>query len=720
LASTKNLVIVESPTKEKTIGKILGKDYVVRASGGHIRDLPETRLGVDVGNGFADFYLIDRKKLPLRDELQQIAAASASVLLATDPDREGEAIAWHLKEVIGSDRVPYNRIHFSEITREAIEKGVRSIHSIDMDLVESQRARRIMDRLIGYPLSDLLRDKVGKGMTAGRVQSPTVAMIVDRERERARFVPREYWTIGADLKKHVDAGPTPFRAAFIGRAGVARDEIPNEAEATTLKQKLEGARFQVVGVATREVTREPAPPFITSTLQREAAGKLHFSVGRTMSIAQELFEGIDIPGEGPVGLITYMRTDATRLADSAVAEIRQYIAERMGPGQLSPAVRTARGKVKGAQEAHEAIRPTSVYREPSAVKPWLSPPQFNLYQLIWNRTVAFQMAASRSEQTTIDIDATGPVSNARLLLRTGMSRVKVAGFMSLYTETDDEDAPEPVGPSGPVPPLSEGDALDLVAVVLEQHHTKPPPRFSEAMLVKTLEQNGVGRPSTYAAIIRGIQKAYVTRVGGGFAPTEAAYIVTDLLCEYFPEEVDIGFTSRMEEALDEIAEGKRTRLSVLQDFYPAFKVRLDHAAANMPRRRLPDKVTTEVCPECLVKYGLVRHLVIKKSASGPFLGCPGFKDAAQPCAYTHPYEIKTGLKCPEPDCGGEIVERVNKRGASFWGCTNYPACKFRLRERPALEPCPACGGLMTVRRNDTAKCTACAHEEPAAGTAGES
>jgi DNA topoisomerase-1 len=713
VTTKKSLVIVESPTKEKTIGKILGKDFVTRSSKGHIRDLPETRLGVDVANGFADFYLIDRDKLPLRDELQELAAASTTVLLATDPDREGEAIAWHLQQVIGPDKAAYNRIHFSEITREAIEKGVHEIQSIDMNLVEAQRTRRIMDRLIGYPLSDLLKNKVGKGVTAGRVQSPTVRMIVDRERERAAFVPREYWSVDADLKKHVTDRPGTFRAAFVGQIDGTRVEIQDAAAATSLKAQLETARFQVARVTTREITRQPAPPFITSTLQREAASKLHFTVGRTMSVAQELFEGVDVPGEGPVGLITYMRTDSTRLAESAVTEIRQYIRERLGPGQLSPDVRLAQGKVKGAQEGHEAIRPTSIYREPAAVKPALSPSQFNLYQLIWNRTVAFQMTASVSEQTTVDIEATGLPPQTPCLLKAGTSRNRVAGFMSLYTETEDEETAVPDAPGGAAPALVKGDVLDLVAVIAEQHHTRPPARFTESMLVKTLEQNGVGRPSTYASIIKGIQKVYVTKVGGSFEPTEAAYVVTDLLCQFFPDEVDIQFTSRMEAALDEIAEGTRSRLSVLQDFYPAFKDRLDYAGINMPKTRLPDKVTTEVCPECTARYGRVRHLVVKKSASGPFLGCPGFKDPEQPCSYTHPYEIRTGVRCPETDCGGEIVERVNQRGTSFWSCSNYPKCKLRLRDKPAPEPCPQCGGLVTLRRNDRAKCTKCGFEETA-------
>ncbi len=569
-----------------------------------------------------------------------------------------------------------------------------------------------MDRLIGYPLSDLLRTKVGRGVTAGRVQSPTVGMIVDRERERARFVPHEYWSIEVELSKNnTNSHNGTFRAAFVGRTDGAKVEIQGEAEATALKKELENARFRVAKVTTREVTRQPAPPFITSTLQREAASKLHFAVGRTMSVAQELFEGIDIPGDGPVGLITYMRTDSTRLAESAVTEIRQYIGERMGENQLSPEIRTAQGKVKGAQEGHEAIRPTSIYREPAAVRPWLSQQQFNLYQLIWNRTVAFQMAASVSEQTAVDIGAAAAASGNEYVLRTTASRIKVPGFTSLYAETEDEETAEQKTPDGAGPVVSQGDVLDLVAVIPEQHHTKPPARFTESMLVKTLEQNGVGRPSTYASIIKGIQKMYVTKVSGGFEPTEAAFVVTDLLCEFFPEEVDIQFTSRMEEALDDIANGKRTRLSVLQDFYPAFKARLDNARTNMPKKQLPDRVTTEVCPECVAKYGRVRHLVVKKSSSGLFLGCPGFKDPEQPCSYTHPYEIRTGVKCPEPDCGGEIVERVNKSGTSFWGCNNYPRCKFRLRDKPAAEPCPQCAGLMTFRRNGKAKCTKCGYEE---------
>lgn len=683
----------------------------MKPSYGHIRDLPEARLGVDINNGFTPFYIIDRQSLDLVNELRELANNAEILLLATDHDREGEAIAWDLLQVIGEEKVAYNRIHFSEIVKEVIENAIHSSQSINMDVVDAQRARRILDRLIGYPLSDLLRRKVGRGITAGRVQSPAVRMIVDRERERREFNSEEYWTIEVELKSNLDRNRSraSFRAKLIGTKKETKIVINSELAANDINLKLERAKYRVAEVLTKQVTRHPAPPFITSTLQREASSKIHFDVKRTMSVAQQLYEGITLGNEEPIGLITYMRTDATRIADSAIKEAREYIKERLGAPSLSPEVRKFSRNAKFAQEGHEAIRPTSILREPSKIREYLRPEQFNLYELIWKRTVATQMAVAVSERTTIDIEAIDETTKSEYLLRTTITRIKVPGFMSLYTETnegiDEEDTNNSV-----IPELKEGDTPKLVALFPEQHFTKPPPRFTEAMLVKSLEENGIGRPSTYASTIATIQGKYTTKVNGAFEPTEAAFVVTDLLKEFFPEIVDIQFTARMEEDLDEIASGNLTWVSVLEGFHTPFQRRLEFATTNMQRVRLPDRATTEVCAECVTKYGLTRYLVVKTGRTGMFLGCPGYQDKDNPCDYTQPYRIRTGVRCPEPGCDGEIVELINNRRRLFYGCSNYPACTFKTNNKPLPEPCPECGGLLTMSQNRQAKCIRCKHQ----------
>ena len=705
-----NLVIVESPTKAKTIGRILGDDYVVKSSYGHIRDLPEARLGVDINNGFTPFYVIDRRRLDLVNELREEANNAETLLLATDQDREGEAIAWDLLQVIGEDRVVYNRIHFSEIVKEVIEKAIQSTQSINMDVVYAQRARRILDRLIGYPLSDLLRRRVGRGITAGRVQSPAVKIIVDRERERKEFITKEYWTIDVELRSSLDSnkGKETFIAKLIGTKAENKVVISSEQEACDIEQKLEQAKYRITDIQTNPLTYQPSPPFITSTLQREASSKLHFTVKRTMSVAQQLYEGIDLGDEEPCGLITYMRTDATRLADSAITEVREYIKERIGVTSLSPKTRIFSGNTKWAQEGHEAIRPTSILREPSLIRQYLKPEQFNLYELVWKRTVATQMAVAKSERTTINIEAIDEKSKTEYLLRITVSQIKSPGFMSLYTETR-EETDEEDSINTPAPELEKGDTLSIVAVNPEQHFTKPPPRFTESTLVKILEQNGIGRPSTYSPTITTIQAKYTTRVNGAFEPTEAAFIVTDLLCEFFPEIVDIQFTSQMEQELDEIAQGNRTWISVLDNFYTPFQKRLDFATANMEKVRLPDRVTTEVCPECLTKHGHTRYLVVKNGPTGIFLGCPGYNDEEYPCSYTQPYRIRIGVKCPESGCNGELVELISNKGRVFYGCNNCPECTFKTNNKPVPEPCPMCNGLMTDYRNNQVRCISCRH-----------
>jgi DNA topoisomerase-1 len=712
------LVIVESPAKAKTIGSILGDGYVVKYSKGHIRDLPDRRMGVDPNNGFAPFYVIDRTKEQLIAELRALAKDADLILLATDHDREGEAIAWHLLEVINPNRdIPFQRIHFHEVTREAIMHALdepHSVNSIDMDGLYAQQARRILDRLVGYSISPLLRRKIRRGLAAGRVQSAAVRIIVEREREILKFElhgPEEYWTIETELKKHDGPNATrkSFRAKLVGYPGKDKIDIGSEQEVEEISVRLAGADYRITKVDTREVKRQPAPPFTTSTLQQEAASKLHFTVGRTMSIAQQLYEGTDV-GDGPVGLITYMRTDSTRIADSAITETRQFIEGKFGANYLSQKARTFPGKARGEQGAHEGIRPTSVYREPSLVRSYLkTAEQFRLYELIWQRMVASQMKAASSNRTMADIEAVCADSGPKYALRISKAVVTFPGFMCLYSESNEEDSKEDAD-GIPMPSVKSGDILDFIAFFPEQHFTKPPPRFTEAALVKTLEQNGIGRPSTYAPTIASIQREYVTKQGAAFRPTEAASVVNDVLCEFFPEIVDIQFTARMEQELDEIARGNCTWVSVLEEFHTTFQKSLASATDNMKSVRLPDRVTTETCPICLTKYGLARRLLIKKGPTGAFLGCPGYKDKDHPCDYTHPYRIRTGVRCPNSPCDGELLELMNRRGRVFYGCSNYPECKFKTNNRPIPEPCPECGSLLTMSRNQWARCVKCKHQ----------
>ncbi|MCJ7744425.1 MAG: type I DNA topoisomerase, partial [Dehalococcoidales bacterium] len=533
--------------------------------------------------------------------------------------------------------------------------------AIDMQLVNAQQARRVLDRLVGYKISPLLWRKVRRGLSAGRVQSVALRIIVDREREIEKFVPVEYWTIEAELNQKAPAIEVPsFRATLVGYLNGTKLAIHNEAEAKATKAKLEKASYSVLKVKTRTVARQPAPPFITSTLQQEAWRKLRFSAQQTMAIAQQLYEGLPLGNEGSVGLITYMRTDSTHVARSALAEAREFIAEKYGNEYLPPHARTFATVVKGAQEAHEAVRPTRIHREPSQVKSYLTNNQFRLYELIWKRMVASQMAAAIFDNTTVDIEAKSSGARENYLFRTVSSVNKFPGFIILYTESKDQDEEEK--PS-PLPLLKDGDALNLLGLFSEQHFTQPPPRFTEATLIKTLEQFGIGRPSTYAPIISTIQeREYVTRVSGVFKPTELGVIVNDLLGQYFPDIVDIQFTARMENALDEIADEKRAWVGVVQDFYAPFQYSLEKATEQMARVKLPDQVVEETCPKCS------KPLVVKTGRFGKFLACSGYPE----CKFTKSFQIRLGVKCPE--CGSEMVEKVNKKKRTFYGCSNYPNC----------------------------------------------
>ncbi len=695
----KVLVIVESPAKARTLSKILGSAYSLKASMGHIRDLPKSQLGVDIENGFMPKYVVPRNKSKVVQELRQAAKTSSTVYLATDPDREGEAISWHLAEVTKTNRIPYRRVIFHEITKEAIERAFKHPRSIDMQLVNAQQARRVLDRLVGYKISPLLWQKVRRGLSAGRVQSVALRIIVDREREIEKFVPVEYWTIEAELTKKIPPDEaTAFRAMLIGLVDGKRLDIHSREEADEVRDELKQASYSVLRVKTKKVTRQPAPPFITSTLQQEAWRKLHFTAKQTMAVAQQLYEGLPIGDEGSVGLITYMRTDSTRVARSAIVEAREFISSKYGSRFIPPHARFFFKSVKGAQEAHEAIRPTKIQREPLLIKSYLTTAQFKLYELIWKRMVASQMSAALFNNTTVDIEAKYPDFKANYLLRTSTSVLSFPGFIILYTEGKDE-AEEEGGKSSSLPQLDRGDKLKLLGLFPEQHFTQPPPRFTEATLIKMLEQWGIGRPSTYAPILSTIQeREYVAKAGGSFQPTELGMVVNDLLCQYFSDIVDSEFTARMEDELDEIANEKRDWVGVVQDFYTPFEKSLQRASRLMNKVKLADELTEEICPKC------GKPLVIKSGRYGKFLACSGYPE----CKYTKSFTTKIGVSCPQ--CGSELVERLNKKKRTFYGCSNYPDCRFATNFKPLPYPCPKCGSLLTEYRGKQTKCTKCEYK----------
>jgi DNA topoisomerase I len=696
------LVIVESPAKAKTLGKILGRGYNLKASLGHVRDLPKSQIGVDTENGFLPKYVIPTDKKKLVNDLKNAVKDASAVYLATDPDREGEAISWHISEVIdGHDKkIPYRRVVFHEITDEAINEAFKHPREIDMQLVNAQQARRVLDRLVGYKISPLLWRKVKRGLSAGRVQSVAVRIVVEREREIQNFIPVEYWSIEAELIKNNETNKKAFfRAGLVGLINGDRIDIHTEAESNKLKQDLEKSQYSVYKVATKKVNRSPAPPFITSTLQQEAWRQLHYSASRTMMIAQQLYEGLPVGNEGNIGLITYMRTDSTHIASSALDETREYIREKFGEKYLPVKARVFTKTVKGAQEAHEAIRPTQIHREPSRVKPYLNDAQFRLYDLIWKRMVASQMANAIYQNTSVDIEAKCPAQKVNYLFRTSTSKMDFPGYTTLYIEGKDEDEKEDVKDSA-LPSLTKGDLLKLLKLLAEQHFTQPPFRYTEATLVKALEQKGIGRPSTYAPILSTIQdREYVLKDKGVFKPTELGFVVNDLLTQSFPDLINVEFTARMEEELDEIAQENKNWVNVVKEFYQPLEKDLEQALENVERVKLADEITEEKCPKC------GKPMAIKTGRFGKFLACTGYPE----CKSTKPYQIKTGAKCPE--CGKELVQRMSKKKKRFYGCSGYPDCKFATFMQPVPKPCPKCGGLMTVQKNKMAKCTKCNHRE---------
>jgi DNA topoisomerase I len=689
------LVIVESPAKAKTVGRFLGKGYTVRASVGHIRDLLRSQLSVDVENNFKPKYRVPNEKKEVVKELKQLAKEHAEIYLATDPDREGEAISWHLMEAAAIEPKLAKRVVFHEITEHAINEAFSNPREINMDLVNAQQARRVLDRLVGYSISPILWEKVRSRLSAGRVQSVAMRLIVEREREIDAFIPVEYWSIGAEFKPENEK-KTTFTAK-LAKVDDKDPELGNEAVVKPLLLDMEKAPYVVTRVKRGERRRKPSAPFTTSTLQQEASRKLGFTAKRTMGLAQGLYEGQDVGEGGTTGLITYMRTDSTNIAEVALNEVRGYINQRYGADFLPDKPIEYKTKSKGAQEAHEAVRPTSSLRDPEKVKPFLEPAMFKLYQLIWQRFVACQMESAVFD--TLSVDVTGTGSEHTYLFRASGSSVKFPGFLVVYEEaknedikTEEEDELNVRIPASVV----EGQKQELLRLIPEQHFTQPPPRYSEASLVATLEENGIGRPSTYAPTISTIQqRGYVERMDRRLFPTETGILVNDLMVQYFPEVVDLQFTAHMEEDLDKISLGEAKWESVMGEFYTPFAVTVAKAQAEMPVTKTGPEPIGRACPKC------GKDLVLRYGRYGKFIACSGFPE----CRHTEAWLEKIGVICPKD--GGDIAERKTRKGRIFYGCVNYPNCDFTSWKRPLPKPCPKCNGLLVIANKREAQCTAC-------------
>ncbi len=698
---TGKLVIVESPTKARTVGRFLGKGYTVKASVGHVRDLLRSKLSVDVEHDFTPRYRVPNEKRDVVKELSAAAAKAAEVYLATDLDREGEAIAWHLYEVLGLTEEQTRRVVFHEITKPAITEAFAHPRSINMDLVDAQQARRILDRLVGYKLSPLLWRKVRSRLSAGRVQSVALRLIVEREREIEAFVPEEYWTLEAELAKRTASGRVTFIARLVRIHG-EDVELRGEGEVQPIVKALKRAVFTVSKVKEGTRTRKPSAPYTTSALQQEASSKLRFSARKTMQIAQQLYEGIDLGDGDTEGLITYMRTDSTNVSEQAQAEARDYVSLNYGPEFLPSEPPVYRTRSKMAQEAHEAIRPTSVGRAPEAIKGYLSKDQHKLYDLIWRRFVASQMEPAVYDTLSVEILAGDKgVKEKPYLFRASGSTLRFPGFLVVYEETRSEDEVEEKAQQ--IPPLEVKELLDLVRLLPEQHFTQPPPRYSDATLIRALEEYGIGRPSTYASILTTLrQRNYVSRKRRRLEPTETGLLVNDLLVENFPDLINVDFTAELESELDEVATGDREWVALMSEFYRPFERALKAADAAIPKVEQVEYVGRE-CPQCAEKGTDPQgQLVIKWGRFGKFIGCSNFPS----CRYTEPWLEKIGVKCP--DCeDGEIVLRRTKRGRPFYGCSNYPTCEFTSWKRPLRQPCPLCGGLLMVAKKDQARCQAC-------------
>jgi DNA topoisomerase I len=742
----KNLVIVESPTKAKTLERYLGSEFTVKASVGHIRDLPQSGLGVDTEKDFEPQFVVPDEKKKVVSSLKAAFKRAGDLYLATDFDREGEAIAYHVAEVLGVDPQEAKRVTFTEITEEAVREAFGRPRAIDLALVEAQQARRILDRLVGYTLSPLLMRKVRAGLSAGRVQSPALRMIVEREREIEAFQAVEYWSVDARLSPDGDDVAFLARLYQVGEEKLAASPdkkglVLDEATARDHGGNLERARYRVAEVRRKETKRRPAPPFTTSTLQQEASRKLGFAAKKTMRVAQQLYEGVALPGEGPVGLITYHRTDSTSLAEQFLKEARRVVKEQYGERYALAKPRRYKTKTRGAQEAHEAIRPTKSGRLPEAVEGHLQRDQARLYRLIWQRAVASQMAEALLDQVSVDVEAIAEAAPRYLLRATGQT-VKFDGFRRVYFEGRDDAADEDA--ESRLPDLAEDQALRLLEVLPEQHFTQPPPRYTEASLVKELEAKGIGRPSTYATIVSNlIDRDYVRLEERRFFANDVGMVVIErVLVPSFPEIVDYEYTARMEEELDDIAEGKRRWTQVVDELYTPLERQVEKADEEIERSDVTSEPIGETCPKC-GKGNLVKKLgragmfiscdrfpecdyardlegeraepeetdeecpecgakmVVRRSRFGPFLGCSRYPE----CKGKRSLDKTTGVTCPE--CGqGELVVRRTRRGKTFYGCNRYPECEFAVWQRPAREPCPRCGGLQVATAKGT-KCTSC-------------
>lgn len=691
IGRNQSLVIVESPTKARTIGRFLGRDYVVRASVGHVRDLLKSTLSVDVENNFEPKYRVPNEKKPLVKELTELAAGAKKVYLATDPDREGEAIAWHLVESAQIDPKKTERVVFHEITDSAVKAAFDNPGEVDMNLVDAQQSRRILDRLVGYQISPILWTKIQGHLSAGRVQSVAVKLIVDREREIDAFVPKEYWTVFADFLP--EGLKETFRAKLAKISG--KDiELSSKEEVDGHLARLEKAVYAIKSLKTGKRIRKPFPPFTTSTLQQEANKRLGMTSKKTMSIAQQLYEGLDVGESGPAGLITYMRTDSTNIAEAAQKDARTFILSEYGKEYAPAKYPVYSKKAKGAQEAHEAIRPTSVFRTPEKMKNFLDRDQLRLYTLIWKRFVASQMSDAVYETQTVDVETKGsPV----YLFRASGSRILFKGFLTVMEDAKEDESKEENTkiPAG----LFEGQPQKLKKLYPEQHFTQPPARYTEATLVKTLEEDGIGRPSTYASIISTIlQRKYVAVEAKHLVPTDIGILVNDYLTEHFPDIVDVNFTSVLEEQLDEVAEGGKAWVDVIREFYGSFEPELEKARASMPKQQAkaePEKVGRD-CPQC------GSPLVYRNGRFGRFIACSGFPK----CRYSEAMIEKLDVKCPK--CGGDMVVKHSKNGRTFYGCSNYPKCEFTQWKRPIKQACPACGGMMLQISKTHARCIDCA------------
>ncbi len=683
------LVIVESPAKAKTIERYLGKKYKVKASMGHVRDLPKSQMGVDIQNDYEPKYITIRGKGSVIKELKAAAKKAKKVFLAADPDREGEAIAWHLAHLLDLNTDSPCRVVFNEITKDAIKQSFEQPRAINMHLVHAQQARRVLDRLVGYNISPLLWKKVKKGLSAGRVQSVALRLIIDREKEIQSFQPEEYWTIQGTFVKGNDV----FEAQFY-RLDSETFDLKTEQDVQHVLSHIQGNEFVVTAVTKKERKRNPVAPFITSSLQQEAARKLNFRTKKTMMVAQQLYEGIDLGSEGTVGLITYMRTDSTRISESAQQEAIQYIEQTFGTSYVATEKRKEKQKAN-AQDAHEAIRPTSVWRHPSAIKPYVTRDQYQLYKLIWERFIASQMAPAVLDTVAIEL------SNGSVVFRATGSTVKFPGFMKVYVEGTDDPKDEQ---QRLLPDFVEGERVFSKDIEGKQHFTQPPPRYTEARLVKTLEELGIGRPSTYAPTLDTIQKRnYVTLENKRFVPTELGEIVLDLMMQFFPEILDVEFTAKMEKNLDDIEEGKIEWVRIIDEFYHEFEKRLKIAEVEMEKVEIADESADVDCDVC------GSPMVYKMGRFGKFIACSNFPQ----CRNTKAIVKEIGVKCPL--CHeGNIVERKSKKKRMFYGCDRFPTCDFVSWDKPISRPCPKCGGMLVEKKGKKSvhiQCTQCEYNE---------